>query len=458
MKHSVKLMMLAILCVSSAAVIYAQGDKPAAPPAASTGSSNPSVMLLKQGHSDSVRAKAAQSLGKEGDVATIPALAGALSDTSSKVRREVVLALVQFHKTDVLPPLEQATKDTDDGVRVTAVQCLVGYYSGVIPSSGLTGFMKKNWQRASNHFQPDDSRIDPGIAVDPTVTTALIAAMNDTRSSDGSREAAKGLGILVAKRAVPDLVKAAHASDTDLAREAINSLTKIKDLDSGPKLVDLLDSPNKDVKRDASVALGILRAKEALPKLQVIFQTDPDPKDQAAAMQGLAFLGDKVSVPIFTKALWSDDKSVRQGAGEGLARAADPQSRSELEKAVSAEKDASPKLAMEFALASLGKDDAVTDIVSELSSKIRGDVARSYLTELCRNPAFLTKLYPYLQSPDSGIRKRLCVVLMYSGDQGSLQQLDRLEHDNDADVAAAALRAKRAIRARLDAAVPAAKS
>ena len=113
---------------------------------------------------------------------------------------------------------------------------------------------------------------------------------------------------------------------------------------------------------------------------------------------------------------------------------------------------------MEFALAALGKDDAVNDVVSELGSKIRGDVARSYLTELARNPAFLPKLYPYLQSPDNGIRKRLCVVLMYSGDQGSLQQLDRLEHDPDSDVAAAALRAKRAIRARLDAAAPAAKS
>ena len=196
---------------------------------------------------------------------------------------------------------------------------------------------------------------------------------------------------------------------------------------------------------------------EALPKLQSIFQTDPDPKDKAAAMQGLAYLGDKVSVPIFTKALWSDDKDIRQSAGEGLARAADPQSQGELDKAVAAEKDASAKLAMEFALAALGKDDALNAVVSDLSSKIRGDVARTYLIELTRNPAFLAKLYPYLQSPDNSIRRRLCEVLMYSGDQGSLAQLDRLQHDPDTSVAAAALRAKNAIRARVGAA-PAAKS
>jgi HEAT repeat protein len=412
-------------------------------------------MLLKQGHSDSVRAKAARDLGKEGDPKTIPALAAAMNDPSAKVRHEVLLALVQFHQPEVLPPLEQGTKDLDGDVRRLAVQCLVGYYSGVLPSFGMTGFVKKNVRRVKGHFQPDDSRIDPGIAVDPTVVTALVAALKDTRSREASREAAKGLGILVAKEAVPDLVTAAHFSDADIARQALNSLAKIKDLDAGPKLVDLLDSPDKDVKRDAAVTLGILRTTPALAKLQIIFQTDPDEKDKVAALQGLAYLGEKVSVPLFTKALWSEDKDIRQGAGEGLARAADPQSLSEVEKAVTVEKDASPKLAMEFALVALGKQDALDALVAELGTKIRGDVARAYLIELARNPAFLPKLYAYLQSPEVGVRRRLCEVLMYSGDQSSVPQLDRLEHDPDGDVAAAALRAKRALRARLEAQTPA---
>lgn len=425
------------------------GPAPAAPAAAPAANSNPTVTLLKQGHSESVRAKAAQDLGKQGDLSTIPALADALNDPSPKVRREVVLALAQFHQSQSLTALEQATKDVDDGVRITAIQCLTGYYTGVLPKSGITGFMSRNWQRATSHFQADDTKIDPGVAVDPIVVATLIVAMKDTRSNAASREAAKALGILLAKAAVPDLVNAAHSSDTDLAREALNALSKIKDISSGPKLVDLLDSPNKDVKRDACVTLGILRTNAALPKLQTIFQTDSDDKTKVAAMQGLAYIGDKVTVPIFTKALWDNNKDIRQGAAEGLARAADPSSLSELQKAETAEKDASAKLAMEFALTALGKDDALNDVVSELSSKIRGDVAAAYLTELARNPAFLPKLYPFLQSPDSAIRRRLCVVLMYSGDQGSLQQLDRLEHDPDNDVAAAALRAKRAIRGRL---------
>ncbi len=467
MKLSSRLLVLTVLAVSlsSASRMWSQAPNPAPPPAPSpapaatipAASGNPSVMLLQQGHTESIRAKAAYDLGKQGDRTTIPALAGALKDSSSKVRHEVVLALAQFHQMDVLPPLESATKDSDDGVRLAAVQCLVGYYTGNLPPSGWTGFVRKNWQRATIHFQSDDSKIDPGVAVDPGVITTLIAVMKDTRSNTDSREAAKGLGILLAQSAAPDLVATAHSSDADLAREALNSLDKIKDRDSGPKVVDLLDSPNKEIKRDACVTVGILRANAGLSKMQTIFQNDPDEKDKVAAMQGLAYLGDKVSVPVFTQALWNDNKDIRQGAAEGLARAADPQALGELQKADMAEKDAGPKLAIEFALTALGKDDALSEVVSELGSKVHGDVARVYLTELARKPAFLPKLYPFLTSPDNGIRKRLCVVLMYSGDQGSLQQLDRLEHDPDGDVASAALKAKRAIRARADAAQPAVK-
>lgn len=50
------------------------------------------------------------------------------------------------------------------------------------------------------------------------------------------------------------------------------------------------------------------------------------------------------------------------------------------------------------------------------------------------------------------VRKGLCTVLMFGGDQTSMDQLDRLSHDPNGDVAAEALRAKEAIRVRTDAA------
>jgi HEAT repeat protein len=421
-----------------------QANPPAAPEA------NVLVEELKKSSNAGKRARAAHELGKAQDASAIPALAGALSDPSEKVRHEVILALAQIHGPEALDALIKATQDIDEESHVLAVQSLVGYYTGTVPTPGFTGLVKKGWQHAKGHFNPDDTRIDPGLFVEPKVITALDATLRDTRSTRAACEAAKGLGILVAQAAVPDLVKAAHSSDEILSLESLNALSKIKDKSAGPQLVDLLDSPIKDIKQRAAVTIGILRTQQAVPKLQSIFESDTDQKDKEKALEGLAYLGAPVSNPLFTKALWSDDRVIRTSAAEGLARIADPKTLPELEKAVMAERDADAELAIEYAITALGKLDYLSDLVNELSSKTRGDVAQPYLIELSRTPGFLVKLYPYLQSPNAGVRKRLCAVLMFSGDQTSLDQLDRLSHDPNGDVSAQALRAKRALRARLE--------
>lgn len=394
------------------------------------------------------RARAARELGKSGDASAVPALSGALMDPSEKVRREVVMALASVRQPETLDPLIQATQDAEGDVRVLAVQALAGYYTGQSPSAGFTGFMKKGWQRAKGHFVIDTTRIDPGVKVEPKVITALERALGDARSPQAAREAAKGLGILVAQPAVAELVKAAHSTDEDLAREALNALSKIKERSAGPLLTDLLDSPSKEIKQDAAVTLGILRARDALPKLQAMFENNPDKKTREKALEGLAYLGDSVSVPLFIQALWSEDKSTRTSAAEGLARAADPKTLAELEKAVHAEKDAGVKLAVLFAITALGKDDYLSAMVDELGSTLRGDVARAYFVELSRDSKFLPKLYPYLNSRDAAVRRRLCTVLMFTGDATSLEPLERASHDPNGDVAAEALRALRAVRLR----------
>lgn len=67
--------------------------------------------------------------------------------------------------------------------------------------------------------------------------------------------------------------------------------------------------------------------------------------------------GPPTSVPLFTKALESDNKVMRASAAEGLARTADPRVLPELEKAVTAERDTEAKLAIGFAITALGKLD-----------------------------------------------------------------------------------------------------
>jgi len=445
------------LAIFKASLLHAQTatNAPASNPQVSpTNPPEGNVMIeeLKKSPNAGRRAKAARELGKARDVSAVPALVAALSDPSEKVRREVVLGLAQIHQPEVLDALIKATHDTNEEICVLAVQSLVGYYTGNVPSPGFAGFVKKNWQRARGHFNPDTTRINPGVSVEPKVTTALAATLKSTQSNRASCEAAKGLGILVARAAVPDLVKAAHSSDETLSLEALNALSKIEDRSAGAQLVDLLDSPDKEIQQQACVTIGILRTRQAAPKLQSIFASDTDQKSKEKVLEGLAYLGAPSSIPLFTKALENDDKVMRASAAEGLARTADPKVLPELQEALAAERDAAAKLAIEFAITALGKLDYLSDLVDELSSRAYGDVVQPYLIELARNPGFLPKLYPYLQSPNAGVRMKLCAVLMFSGDQTSLDQLDRLSHDPNGDVAAEALAAKRGIRARLEAA------
>lgn len=401
------------------------------------------------------RSRAARELGKSGDPAVVPALVEAVQDPSVKVRREVVVALASIRVPESLDGLITATRDGDSRTRVLALQGLVGYYTGHTPTIGFTGFWKRVGQRIRDRFAEENVRVDPGTDVEPRVISALIEALNDERFPEAQRQAADALGILNAQQGVQDLVKAAYSPHERLALEALNALAKIKDRMAGPQLLNLLDTTNAEVKREAAVTVGILRARDALPKLQAFYENSTDRRLREKALEGLAYLGDPVSTPLFIKALWSGDKSLRTSAAEGLARTGDRQTLAELEKAIHVERDAGVRMAMQFAITALGRDDFLSTLISELSGH-RRDAAHTYLVELARDRIGVDRLYPYLNSRDAGVRRGLCTVLMHVGDASSIEHLERLTRDSNHDVATEAFRALRAVRARTATTAPAA--
>lgn len=394
------------------------------------------------------RAKAAQLLGQQGKASAIPALITALTDPSPNVRRQVILALAQFHSAPALDGLITATRDTDPSVRSVAVRALTGYYTGRVPSIGLKGFLKQNYQRT---FNPEDEQIQtiaPGAHVDPQSVAALIAALNDTRSIDPARDAARGLGDLLALTAAPDLIKAAHSSDSGLAREALIALSKIKSPAAGAQLLDLVSAPDRPTRQQAALTLGMLHTESALPKLQAMYENDPDKSTRAAGLTGLAYLGNPVSLPIFLKALWSANKSYRVQAANGLARARDSKALPDLEKAVKIEKDGGVRVALDFALVSLGQKSYLADLVQALGSRNNYIAAREDLVDLTARPDLRTELYTQFDNKDANVRRRLCTVLMYTGDASSIPTLEKMTKDKNGDVATAAFRSLSAIRAR----------
>jgi HEAT repeat protein len=394
-----------------------------------------------------VRAKAAREIGENGDPSAVPALIAALNDPDTNVRNQVVVALASIRVKQSLQGLIQATSDNDSEVRWLAVKGIEGYYTGVTPKTGFMGYMESQYRSAKRKFLGGPIRITPGTEVDPQAVSALDRVMMDTHHQRAAQEATRALGILMARQAVPDLVITAHGPNENLAREALNSLGKIQDVSAGPKLVDLLSSPNNKIEQDAAVTVGILRTSSAVPRLQALYENGPNQSTRQAALQGLAYIGDPVSEPIFLKALNDKEASIRGYAAQGLARAQDKNALPDLLRSAPAEKNADARLAMEFAITSLGRNDYLSSIIQSLDSG-EADPARAYLVELARLPGFLAQLYPYMNSRNAQIQQGLCTVLMYAGDATSVQPLEQLSHDRNNQVAAAALRALSAVRRR----------
>jgi len=394
------------------------------------------------------RIKAVKALAKTGTPSDVPTLAALIHDPEADVRREVVTALGAIHAAESLDPLITATRDEDKNVRNAAIENLVNYYVGSSEAGGFFGVWKNTWSKAKGHFTQDDLKIDPAVRVEPKVVAALVEALNNTQTFEASRRAARGLGVLLAHDALPDLIKGAHSADEELALECLNSLLKIKDLSAGPQLVDLLDSDSEEVKLQTAVVVGLLKTKEAVPKLQTMYENGANKPVQKNSLQGLAYIGSPVSLPIFMKALWSNDKSIRAIAAEGLARTGDAQALADLQKAVNAEKSAEARLAMMFAMTSLGDMTHLSDLVSGLGARFRGDVVRSYLIELARKPGMLERLYPFISHRDADVRRQLCTVFMYSGDATSIEPLEKLSQDPKSEVATEAFRALRVVRMR----------
>ena len=430
MKKHCRWMPLALLAFS---ILAAASDELA------TQIKNPDVKL---------RQEAAERLGKTGNKSAVPVLADALRDPSEKVRRKVIIALDRLRYPETLEPLRQATQDPAPELARLAILSLVNHSTGRELNLGVTGRLKTLGSKVKRGFEMDDARIDSDVLVDPLTIKALENVLKRKRGWEAERAAAWGLGILMARPAVGTLVDTAHSPDPDLAREAMHSLTKIRDPSAGPPLVDLLDSPYEDVRKDAAVTVGVLRTQEAVEPLGDLYRRERSRKVRAKALEGLAFIGDETSVTLFEEALKSRNAEFRIAAAEGFAHVGDAQYANELRHAMANEKGGKARLAMAFALAAMGDLDYVLDLVQQLGSAFRRNFARAYLIELSHDPDARFELYQHLNYHAPDVRKNLCQILMYYGDSDTIQALEHLTRDENNDVAIEAIRATRVIRAR----------
>jgi HEAT repeat protein len=400
-----------------------------------------------------VRSKDVREIAKGGSNA-IPRLQELLKDPKQDVRVEVVKQLTEIGTQRSLDPLIQATLDNDPEVQIRAIDGLVNFYLPGYVQTGFAASLKRVGTSIKGKFtDTNDQVIDPYVMVRPEVVSALGALARGGGSMDVRANAARAIGVLRGKAAVPDLVEAAHSKNTDVIYESLIALQKIRDESAAPRVSFLLRDLDSKVQIAAIETTGLLRNQDAVPTLADVLNRARDAKVKRAALTAIAMLPAESSRPIYQQYLHDKDDKLRAAAAEGYARLRTPADLPMLEKAWQDETKTSPRLSLAFAQVMLGKTEVsefspLQTLINTLNSAGYRGEAFPFLVELARDPKVRQALYGPLLTGTKDEKIGIAGVLARSGDQSSVAELQKLNNDPDTEVAKEALKAVRTLQAR----------
>lgn len=384
------------------------------------------------------RREAAHELGIARHTPAIPNLIPMTQDPDALVRREVELSLEQMEDISTLPAFIRFAADTEKDIRGRAVDVLVSLH---VPRTTGPGAAMVKLATLVNLW-PDElaeTIVEPDVPVDPAVIEALRARLGDPEKGI-RRIAARGLGILHAGAAIPELVVAIREDRDDEVRfEAVRALRKIGDESSGGQIVPFLNFNNDKVRHELLVTLGSLRYRPAVAELTRVFeQSKPADRTRSLALSALADIADPASGALFERFKADRDESIRLYANEGIARQANASQQTAISANRLAEKSARVQTAQAFALLRAGQREYLDELVRALGSPGTRDLAAEYLIET--EPAMRGALFAQ-HSDKAVVRAELADVFGWMADRSALPALQELARDSDTTVARTAERA-----------------
>ncbi len=300
-----------------------------------------------------------RDLGKR-DYTVIPTIAQYLKDPNRDIRIEAVKAIVRIDTTHSLDALVQATHDNDSEVQIRATDGIVNaHLPGYVAKAGLTGSLTRGVRQVKSFFSSrNDQVVDPDVIVRPDVAQALGDEIRGGASLDVRANAALAAGILRARAAVPALVQAAHSTDSDLIFECLIALQKIHDPSAGPGIGFLAHDLDDRIQATALETIGILRSLQSASDVRSALKNARSMRIRRAALEALAMLAIPGDRAIFQQYSKDSDAELRGSALEGLGRIREPEDYPALEAAYNEQNaDWRVHLAAAFALVDEGKVD-----------------------------------------------------------------------------------------------------
>ena len=300
----------------------------------------------------------------------------------------------------------------------------------------------------------NDQVIDEYVQVRQDVILALGRIVRGGSSTESRENAARAVGVLRGRDAIPDLVEALHSKIDSLMYESLIAIQKIRDPSAAPRIAFLLRDLDDRIQITALETTGILRNKDAAREVRDAMDHARNIKVRRAALTTLAMLGDSADRASFVRDLNDKDEALRAAAAEGLGRLKSTDDRALVDKAFVDERKMAPRLADAFALVNLGNLDTgefapLRYLVNTLNVKSYRGFAVAYLTEVARDLPVRQAIYPLLPRGTKDEKIQLSIVFARSGDRDSLPYLETLSTDTDPDVSAEGLRSLRTLRARL---------
>jgi HEAT repeat protein len=393
-------------------------------------------------------------VAKEGQ-ASIPKLALYLNSPSLDTRIEVVKQLTELGGRESLDPLIQATHDADPEMQMRAIDGLVDFYlPGYVKQGPASSLARVGASIKAKFSDTNDQVVDGFVTVRPEVIEAIGKLASGGNGMDVRESACRAIGILRGRAALPDLYEALRTKDSNVMYEALVAIRKIRDPQAGPRIVFLLRDFDERVQSTAIEDAGILQAKDGLPALRGIVASPRGSKDERAALTAIAMMPETSDRALLQRYLTSKDDRLRAAAVEGLARVGDPGDRAAIEKVLRDDDKMAPRLASAFALTvagdvSLAETSPFRYLLNTLNSSSWRDTATAYLVEAARKPAVLAALKDPLATGTRDEKIQLARILAASGDSSAIPWLETASRDTDGNVAQEGLRALRTLRSRL---------